>query len=1227
MIVQARALLAILMIAFAAIPGAAADEAVPARGWTHADYGRLVLDWSKAVKAEVSSDGKHLVISFERAANIDPARAIANLKPYVTSAERSRDGKSLTLILKQPVTWRLFADGTKVVVDMAHVGQRKFANGPGKTPEAKATTEKAAAPPAKPAAATAKATEQLKPAEAPKAAPKVTAAVAPAPLSGPKVTLRNGEHAGFSRLAFDWPKDVAYDVKQSGDRVEIHFASLGRIDIARITKDLPPRLRAIAVTPAGNGIVVALTLPPGVLLRDFRSGKSVVVDIYDGDPAKLQEIVVPPLIAAAPEPVAAPSPAAESGAGAAPDGTPPLLVAMPEPAMPKPVASLPEPGPAPAVGGPVMPAPLIAQPGGAKAMPPEPVEVTITAAADAAGGATLSFAWPKPTTLAAFQRGDALWLVFGLPGRGDLAPLALVAAVAGKAQQVNSPFAYALRLAGGSAKAIATAAEGNRWSVSLKPGSPQAGEPIQQRRETLANGGASLLLQAIGASDAVAVMDPEIGDQLVVTPLEVAGLGVAEPASWPDFKLLPSAQGVVVAPLSDRVSVQVLPNGVVITTQAPQVAAVAPAAPAGAGAPMETPTETPAEAAPGMPPEVKPTDEQGPPPLPTVPGLFAVEAWRLGGEATLLADLGQLKSAAIDSALSPAAHRAAQLTLAEFYFANGFAAEAQGILGSLRSADKSAEDDKLVVALSAASAALNGEMDKASADLASKTLQGVPEAALFQAMLAATRGDWPAAAKLFAQPLPDISAYPKPFRTRLRLLAAESQIGYGDPLIGESYLEQIRADAPDPEHAARLAYLDGLRLLKSGEKEKALVALEGLAESPIDEIRAKSQLTLIDQKLADGEMQPKDAIAPLESLRFLWRGDNFEFDLLYKLGQLYIADNQARKGLTTLRQAATHFPDHPLAKQAAAEMTSAFRKLYLEGGADKLSPLTSVALYDEFRELTPAGADGDRMIAGLADRLVKVDLLDGAAALLERQVKFRLSGTDKVAAGTRLAAVRMLDRKPDLALQALKESEGAGMTPALAADRQRLRARALFDTGDTLQGLGLLRDDTSRDALWLKADMLWRIREWPAAADALEKLIVAEQADIAGLKAAKQDRKTTVAEDPSIVLTNEAGGDAASADLSGAVSQAFNEKLARLVLNRAVALSLAGDRRQLKALGRAYGKPMAASPFAKQFEMLTSPDNGLSDSITAELASIGQMETFVDEYRKQLQAQSLTPTP
>src|SRR5262249_43719625 len=151
-------------------------------------------------------------------------------------------------------------------------------------------------------------------------------------------------------------------------------------------------------------------------------------------------------------------------------------------------------------------------------------------------------------------------------------------------------------------------------------------------------------------------------------------------------------------------------------------------------------------------------------------------------------------------------------------------------------------------------------------------------------------------------------------------------------------------------------------------------------------------------------------------------------------------------------------------------------------------------LYDEFRELTPAGPEGDRMITMLADRLVKVDLLGRAAELLDIQVKKRLSGLDKSRAGARLAAIRMLDQKAELALTALKDSEiEEPLPPELAAERNRLAARATFDVGDALSGLRMLEGDDSLEAKWLRADMQWRVREWPAAAAALGELIDGEE--------------------------------------------------------------------------------------------------------------------------------------
>ncbi len=82
--------------------------------------------------------------------------------------------------------------------------------------------------------------------------------------------------------------------------------------------------------------------------------------------------------------------------------------------------------------------------------------------------------------------------------------------------------------------------------------------------------------------------------------------------------------------------------------------------------------------------------------------------------------------------------------------------------------------------------------------------------------------------------------------------------------------------------------------------------------------------------------------------------------------------------------------------------------------------------------------------------------------------------------------------------------------------------------------------------------------------------------------------------------------------------------MAPLLLNRAVALSLASDRRGLKALANQYGKRMEGTDQAKAFAMLTAPDNGLVESVSAELASVNRIDAFVTDYRERLKKASLS---
>ena len=79
---------------------------------------------------------------------------------------------------------------------------------------------------------------------------------------------------------------------------------------------------------------------------------------------------------------------------------------------------------------------------------------------------------------------------------------------------------------------------------------------------------------------------------------------------------------------------------------------------------------------------------------------------------------------------------------------------------------------------------------------------------------------------------------------------------------------------------------------------------------------------------------------------------------------------------------AAHFSADRQAPEITTQMSETFERLFLDGHGDALPAVSTIALYREFQELTPTGDKGNEMIRKLADRLVEVDLLDDAAALL-----------------------------------------------------------------------------------------------------------------------------------------------------------------------------------------------------------------------------------------------------
>jgi predicted negative regulator of RcsB-dependent stress response len=277
-----------------------------------------------------------------------------------------------------------------------------------------------------------------------------------------------------------------------------------------------------------------------------------------------------------------------------------------------------------------------------------------------------------------------------------------------------------------------------------------------------------------------------------------------------------------------------------------------------------------------------------------------------------------------------------------------------------------------------------------------------------------------------------------------------------------------------------------------------------------------------------------------------------------------------------------------MGKEVTEYMTTQFRKLFIDDQSKDVSPLDLVSIYDEFKELTPIGDEGDIFVQNLAERLVEIDLLGRASDLLQHQLDHRLTGESAVRVGTRLAAIQLLDNKPDRALESLKKTENvlnqtvSTDSAAIAREVRLLKARALSKLNEADKALAILRGmPNDKDVNRLRADIAWNAGQWGQAASAFADLITEEN--------------ISLTRPPSDYQSN-------------------------LIINEAIALNLSGNRSDLDKLRERYGDVMAQSEKAKIFDLVTRPRQlGMladKDSVGSLISEVDLFGDFLENYRK-----------
>ncbi len=1065
-----RAALAGAILAFVASLGSAAvaaPESVKVRAAAHQGFGRLVFEWPAPIAVDSRRSGERLTLRFARPLVADLGAVQDALGDYLIGLEPGADAREVVLRLAPEVTARLDIDDDRIVV--VDLTRTAAARGP--------------------------------------------------------VAVRTGVHDGFLRIVLDWSRPIDFTAEADGRRLRIRFDRAARIDAATIGDRCRTLLAAANASQGDGRSELRLTVKAGVHAQVFKvEDRQVVIDLYE--PSRTPAAGATPAIlpASAPRP---PEPAA-------PDAAPPKAAAKAAPPGP----ALPAARPA----APELPEPAAPPP----AADASPLALEI-AAAEVEGGVALDFIWSRPTAAAFLLRADYLWSVFApvatatapalLPSLASPAPTWL-----GPGELVAAAGGTALRFALRRPLAARVERAENRWRVVL---GAKAEPPEAARLERL---DAPPRLRIVTGEPArlVRTTDPGVGDRLDFWPLLTPGLGQPRPQRLVDLELLATAQGLAWRATADGLRAEaidgavelVAPDGLRLSASsvtppgAPADAAEPtpelPAKPAGepgvtdlaAAPPAELPATEQAEprgdlAAHAAPPT---TPEPAPPPTIDQPAPVAEDQATppLDDRAAAVTPVSAVVSAPLGLARFAPATRAsladrrvfwqervldataadrpaARLDLARFFLAHALAAKSLSVLGATARPDDAPADGPLALArqsLTGAAQLLMGRLADAAVGLEAPALDGDPEAALWRAVLAGARADWPRAAQELDRSERTLDGYPGPLQLRLGLPAVRIAIEAGNQDEATRLLGRLDALDLGPRERDRVAFAHGLAQARRGAIDDADRIWGALERSEDTQTRIEAGYARVQMLLGAGRLTAAEALAKLVAARPLWRPDPQELAMLDGLARLYLRNGEPSRALHTWQELLNHFPDAPDGPRITKAMRDSFVATLLPADGTGIGALRAYALYREFPELVPDGALGDRLHRRLAAQLAGLDLIAPAAALLDPLID-PLKGPARAETGADLAELWLRAPDPAAALAALDRSQVGGDLPAaLSVRRRMLRARALAAQDRPDAALALLAAGTTDLAeRRLRAEILWQTRDWPRLIGALEDLL------------------------------------------------------------------------------------------------------------------------------------------
>ena len=740
-----------------------------------------------------------------------------------------------------------------------------------------------------------------------------------------------------------------------------------------------------------------------------------------------------------------------------------------------------------------------------------------------------------PAGIAVFKRGGFLWIA----SDGNLGSLPVLAGAVTSflgpplTLPVTGGTIYRYRLQDAATR-VGAAPGKDGWDISFNT-PPGTSPGLAIKSEADLN---RVRIVVAAPEKPLTVNDPDLGDTILIFPLRAPDARVELSHLYPEANLLATAQGVAILRKSDSLTVVPETNRLLIS-------------------------------------KVSVLDLVGG--SEDTPLFFDLAGWRQGGLTHLWDRRAALQLKAATEA-DPRLSAMDLIALARTDVANGFGAEALAYLAYIKTLRPELAESPDYIALEGAAATLAGRTETALADFANPQLQTQPELHLWRGLAAAsgTPEQQDEALLLLRANARLIGKYPAElqgkFALALTLLALQAE---DQPALQDA--ANILPDVPQTlAIQAAAGVVKASLLAQSPTPEKAIAAYDEAAKTSDPFWRAMASSLAIKAGMRDKTMSAKDAIARLDSLRYMWRGGEMEKQSIFQLGSLYLDQNDYVHGMPVLREVIDLASDTPLAGQAKDKIVEAVKRAFSAEHGDEYSPLDVLAFYDQTIDILPPNTLTPQDMAQLSHRLAEIGLVDRAADFLEPQLK-TVQDAQKAQLGAQIAALRLLDDHPDAALKVLAETNSDKASDNLKTERKLLQARAMSKTGKPFEALVMLQGTNGREADALRVDIAWGVQNWKEAAAALGRLV-------------------------------------------GPVNGQLTEQQSNIILNEAVALSLDKNTDALVQLHQDYGVPMMGTSRGNAFALLTSPNGDMRapnvDAVKATVSGLDIFQNFLVGYHK-----------